>query len=199
MHPYEVDQAVRTRVIVLSALVATVEAYFLGWILRCIPALYTWFIDYPSILGFFGLNIWTFNNVLWKTRLVQNADWLLIPNLTGTWDAEIMSSSDGFQTPIQSQITIKQTASKISISLITPTSISNSVHASVLPTGNPGNFELIYTYMNRPNADSPSTMNIHYGTAIYQVSGRGKILEGIYYTGRGRQTHGRVTLRQPQR
>jgi len=197
MHPYQVDHSVRTWVILLSAAAGTALAYCLSKLLQGVPELSVWYIDYPSVLGFFGLVLWLFDNYLWKIPLVQHIGFVRVPDLNGDWKAEIASSSDQFQAPLQAQVHIKQTAARISISLAAQTSRSRSVHASLLPKGPSGEFELIYTYLNEPGPASPDTMSIHYGTAVLRLSEAGTILEGTYYTGRGRQTHGKMTVQRP--
>ena len=195
MHPYQIEEANSTRKIIVSIILSIIAAYGLFYLLRLIPNAALWWIDYPSVFGFFGLFTWLFNNYLWKLTFIQKLLGVVTPNLNGTWEGEIKSSYNKFKTPLHVIIYIKQTGSKILISLENEASISYSIHASILHSGKSHNFELIYNFINEPKADFGSTLNIHYGTAWFQISDDYKSLEGDYFTGRGRQTFGRMTLR----
>ena len=46
------------------------------------------------------------------------------------------------------------------------------------------NPELHHLYVNEPHPTAPDTMNAHRGTATLRL--KGAVLEGDYYTGRGR-------------
>jgi hypothetical protein len=195
MHPYQIEEEVSTRKIIVTIILSIIAAYGLSTLLRLIPNATLWWIDYPSVFGFFGLFICLFNNYLWKLNFIQKLLGVTTPNLNGTWEGEIKSLYNNFTTPLHVLLHIKQTGSKILISLENETSISYSIHASILHSGKSHNFELIYNYINEPKADSGSTLNIHYGTAWFQISDDCKSLEGDYFTGRGRQTYGRMILK----
>jgi hypothetical protein len=194
MHPYQIEEAVSTRKIIVAIILSIIAAYGLFNLLKLIPNSTLWWIDYPSIFGFFGLFTWLFNNYLWKIDFFQKFLGVITPNLNGTWEGEIKSSYNKFKTPLHVSLHIKQTGSKILISLENETSISYSIHASIMHSGKSQSFELIYNFINEPKGDSGSTLNIHYGTAWFQISDDRKSLEGDYFTGRGRQTFGRMIL-----
>ena len=196
MHPYQTEDEIKTRKILIAIVLSIIAAYFLNRFLLQFPMLMTWWIDYPSVLGFFGLFIFLFDNFIWKLKVIQNFPWLLIPNLNGAWNVEIKSSQDDFKTVIGGQMQIRQTGSRILITLESGNSTSRSIHAAILPTGKPHSYEIMYNYINKPNADSAQTMNIHYGTAWYQISTDFQTLDGEYFTGRGRQTYGRLIAKR---
>ena len=52
--------------------------------------------------------------------------------------------------------------------------------------------ELSYLYINEPKAGSHSSMNSHRGTVDLEF--KEIVLEGQYYTGRGRMTNGTIHL-----
>jgi hypothetical protein len=145
----------------------------------------------PSVFGFFGFFLWLYDNYLWKLKLFQKIEWFKIPNLNGKWETEIRSSFDNFKTPMVSSMLINQTASKMSIISETTMSISQSNIAAIL-RAEKHRFELTYTYINKPKADSVNTMQIHYGTGFFSIKADTGALEGEYYTGRGRQTFGTI-------
>ena len=47
-------------------------------------------------------------------------------------------------------------------------------------------------YVNEPKSGAVGTMNMHQGTAVLKL--KEQILEGDYYSGRGRQGIGSITL-----
>lgn len=56
---------------------------------------------------------------------------------------------------------------------------------------------LSYEYENQPRPGALKTMEIHIGTA-WLVFTDGRVLEGYYYSGRGRQEHGSIHLERVQ-
>jgi hypothetical protein len=193
MHSYQIEEDIKVRKILIAVIISIFAAYTLSVILRAYPKISLWWIDYPSVLGFYGIFIWLFDNYFWKSNLIQNWSWLCTPNLGGVWDVEIRSSFDNFETPVQCKMYIKQTGSKILISLDTETSISHSVHAAILNSEKLHDYELMFNYINEPKGDSKSSLNIHYGTSWLQIS-PDQSGDGEYFTGRGRQTFGRIKI-----
>ncbi len=51
-----------------------------------------------------------------------------------------------------------------------------------------------YEYVNEPKPLAPTLMQIHRGFADLTLSLDGRVLDGDYYTGRGRQTYGSLHL-----
>ena len=49
---------------------------------------------------------------------------------------------------------------------------------------------LTYEYLNVPLPNAKKTMHIHRGNVRFSLETDGKVLEGEYYSGRGRQTFG---------
>ncbi len=196
MHPYHSDQEIRIRVFIMSACLAVGTAYLFSLGIHSLPFAVPWWIETPSVLGFFGLFIWVFDNYLWKTKFFQQLDWFAIPNLNGEYETEIRSSHEGFDKPIYGRAIIRQTASRLSISVETDTSFSHTIHAALIRTDKIARFELSYTYINHPKADAITTMNIHQGTVLLQIDDNGQFLHGEYYSGRGRQSFGKIILKR---
>ena len=73
----------------------------------------------------------------------------------------------------------------------TRSSRSRSVAAS-LRADDPLTPELHYLYSNEPYPTAPDTMHAHRGTAALRL--KGAVLEGDYYTGRGRREIGALKL-----
>lgn len=190
MHSYQIEEDIKTRKILMAVVVSIFAAYVLNAFLQLFPKLSLWWVDYPSVLGFYGIFIWLFDNYFWKLDFVQGWTWLCIPNLGGIWDAEIRSSFDSFENPLPCTVHIRQTGSKILISLDTETSVSHSIHAAILRSERIHDYELMFNFINEPKGDSKSSLNIHYGTAWLQISNTS--CDGEYFSGRGRQTFGRI-------
>jgi hypothetical protein len=196
MHTYQIEEDTRTRKMLLLVFFSVIAAYLLNILLQNAPIVIPWWIDYPSVLGFYGLFGWLYDRYVWKMEFVQKSEWLLVPNLNGVWNVELKTCYDDFTDMVKCRMFIRQTGSKIRISIETDNSISHSVQASILCSAKLKTFEIMYTYINQPKAASKSTMNIHYGTASLQISDDFRILEGDYYSGRGRQTYGSLIAKR---
>ena len=97
------------------------------------------------------------------------------------------------QTEFDVRLAIQQTWSKMSIVGRFGQSESESTgFAFVRVRGSEA--VLIHTYRNRPT-DASEDMQMHEGTAELTLRADGT-MDGIYYTGRGRKTHGTLTLRR---
>ena len=77
------------------------------------------------------------------------------------------------------------------VTLETKYSRSRSITAS-LRTDDVPNPELSYLYINEPKAMAVTTMSMHRGTTVMEL--KDDVLEGDYYTGRGRTTFGAIKL-----
>ena len=92
------------------------------------------------------------------------------------------------------KVEIEQTWTKMAVRLNAVESRSWSITASVL-TNAPEGLVLTYLFDNEPRAESVGTMQRFRGTAVLVSAAPGR-LEGDYYTGRGRETHGSIKLRR---
>jgi hypothetical protein len=191
MHGYHTDDEIRKRVFILAFGLSILLAYLFYWI--ALKAKIPWWVDAPSVLGFFGILLWVYDNYLWKLPFLRKIPWFYIPDLNGKWNAEIKSSYQNFETSVKARATIRQTAVKMSIGLETETSSSHSTTASLLKIDGANKYELIYHYINEPKADSVNTMNIHHGTSCMEFSTT-DMIEGDYFSGRGRVNYGKITF-----
>ncbi len=156
-----------------------------------------WLLPIPSIALFFGVSYWAFDNWLWRFRFLRVLRLISVPDLRGTWTGTIASSYTGFEKTQPVTVTIEQTWTKIVVRLNSAGSRSWSITASVL-TNSPEGLVLTYLFDNQPEAESAQTMERFRGTTV-MVNTEPGLLEGYYYTGRGRETHGSVNLcRQPR-
>lgn len=112
----------------------------------------------------------------------------------GAWTGTIASSYTEFEKTHPVTVTIEQTWTKMAVRLSAAGSRSWSVTASVLANA-PEGLVLTFLFDNEPRAESVSTMQRFRGTTVLVGNDSGQ-LEGHYYTGRGRGTHGSLKLRR---
>lgn len=194
MHQYQTDDSVKTNFLIVAVLLAVALAYLFAKAIDALQIQIPWYLESPSILGFFGAIYWLYDKYLWKIKWIQKVNWIKTPNISGKWNFEIRTSHDEFSEIISGKAIIRQTAFKISIALETDVSISNSIHAALMRAEKVSEYELTYNYINHPKADSIRTMSIHMGTAHVSIDDDSKKMDGEYYTGRNRQNFGRITL-----
>ena len=124
---------------------------------------------------------------LWRIPLVQR-----IPhaprNICGTWKGELDSlwvdpSSGAKRDPKCAFLVVRQTASTISVRLLTDESQSTSSLASISLTD--GTAVLEFMYLNRPKIHLEDRSRMHHGSTVLQVTGTpAERLEGRYWTDR---------------
>ncbi len=188
MHPYATDSSVRKSVPLYLATLSIGAAYLLHVTLgNVIP----WWIDVPSVIGFYGLFYLTFERLLWKMRLLRQLGLIRVPNLNGEWSGYLCSSFDGRDGQHAATLNIRQNWTQLDISMRAEHSRSSSVIATIT-TSDPVSRTLSYEYINEPRSDAIDTMHSHRGTAMADLSTvNGKwILDGEYYTGRDRLNFG---------
>lgn len=192
MHDYAIDSRERVFVVrilfMASALVSGVAAMLIPSDL--IPM--RWLLPIPSIPLVFGVSYWAFDNWLWRWRFLRTMRLISVPDLRGAWAGTIASSYHQFENCQPVNVTIEQTWTRMAVRLNAAESRSWSVTASVL-TNAPEGVVLTYLFDNAPEAEAASTMQRFRGTTVLVSADPGR-LEGYYYTGRGRGTHGSLRL-----
>jgi hypothetical protein len=115
--------------------------------------------------------------------------------LAGTWTGHVISSFDEHQCQHEVRLTILQSWTGIRMCLRTQQSESHSLLATIL-TEYPEGPLLSYEYLNEPKATAGATLHPHRGTArlTMRKDGWHLVLDGDYYTGRGRQNYGVLYL-----
>ena len=144
-------------------------------------------IETPSVVAVVVALYSLFDKHLWAWPLFR---WLRVidfPDLRGRWTGRLHSSHNGEE--LEAVLEIVQTSSGISVSLYGERSQSVSEIAD-FTVGSNGQTKLHYVYRNAPGSLSPDSMQMHLGTALLVCFTDARVLEGDYYTGRGRQTHG---------
>ena len=67
MHPYTTDSSEKKFIPLYIACLGVVLAWTLNWILRAIQFTLPWWIDAPSVIGFYGLFYNIFDKYIWKS------------------------------------------------------------------------------------------------------------------------------------
>jgi hypothetical protein len=155
-----------------------------------------WWSDAPTpIVLYFVLRRW-FDQSLWRFRFLRRIGVVMIPDLNGKWVGSLMSPSANRE-PLACEARIKQTWTQIGIVLETEYSRSGNLIAGILVDG-VYDAELTYEYVNEPKPSAVRTMQKHKGSASLRLMAEQShmLLQGDYFTGRGRETSGELTLRR---
>jgi len=134
-----------------------------------------------------------FDVYVWKWSLLHTLGVVKTPDLNGQWRGHLRTSYDEHSKDHQVNLTINQSWTRIEFLLRTKSSRSHSLIAGIL-TKSLGCTQIVYQYQNDPHGDAVSTMNAHYGTTILNFDLKKTQLEGEYYSGRGRNNYGTITL-----
>jgi len=191
MHSYASDSTDRNIAPWVIAAIAIVMAFMYSAVIDWRQIRIPWWVETPSIMSVYGIVYWLYNRHAWKWRLF-GFRLSEIPDLNGTWFGEL-HSNHGEGTKLCGMMHIHQTWIGICVEFDAQKSRSYSVMAAVNVT--PGPTEgLTFQYTNAPRHDAVATMNAHVGLNHLRLSPDGRTLEGDYFSGRGRQTFGRMKL-----
>lgn len=186
MHAYATNASDRNNVPRVIAVLAVIASLLLTYVPK-IP----WWVDAPSIMGFFSGLYWLFNKYLWKLN-IKGMRLSSVPDIRGSWKGHLSSNYAG-GTEKRAVLYIRQTWTDIFIELETDTSRSGSTMAA-LNTSDSQEGGLKYEFKNEPTPSALDTMQPIRGTAHLRLTPNGRRLEGEYYTGRGRGTVGKMSF-----
>lgn len=189
MHPYATDSNERKLVLFLLAVVSVLSAWFLKRVLGVLEFTIPWWLDAPSVVGFYGMFYIIFDKYLWKMDILRRIGLVKIPDLHGTWEGYITSSFNANAAKYDGTIKICQNWERININMRTQDSKSHSLTAAIL-TENQNAIIISYEYLNEPMHNAKTTMHAHRGTARLMLASDNQTFEGEYYTGRDRQNFG---------
>jgi hypothetical protein len=167
------------------AALAAVAAFFLPQLFQLVQITPPWWVEIPSVLGFYGFITLTYEKWLWKWAST-------IPDLNGTWIGEIRSSHNN-GTVVSCVMRIKQTWTHMSIELDTEHSHSKTTMAALYEQL-PGERGLKYEFVSEPNSLAVDTMHAHRGACRMDISPQQTSLKGNYYTGRDRMNLGELAV-----
>jgi hypothetical protein len=177
----------------LLAVAAILLAYLLNRSLSAFHVQAPWWLDTPSVLGFYGLCWRFYDGFLWRFGL-RSFTLSGIPDLTGEWTGTIVSSYKA-QEPVNASLVVRQTSSRLLVTLATKTSTSHSTMAALYSQPGPAS-GLRYEFSNVPHSLSVQTMVPHSGLAHLMLSVDGSRLTGDYQTDRFRKTNGRLDFQR---
>lgn len=192
-HFYSSDSSSRRLVHVYLGILGILLAYLLFVILDKLSITVSWWIDAPSVFGFYGLLYWIFRDFLWNKRIVRFLFGIKTPDWNGNYVGTLLSSHDNFSNPIKFNLEIHQTWDKILVLGKTDHSKSFSVTA-VFSEEDKISPLLLYEYQNQPKNIATESMNIHNG--VTQLYWDNKELVGEFYNGRSRRTFGTFKLKK---
>ena len=189
MHSYDAEG--RWRVLIFLAGGSVLLVWLLHAGLGAINFEPPWWLSVPSFAGVYSGLYWLFDHWAWKFSPLRVTGLIRIPDLNGKWAGHVESSYGGGGVAYPITIVIRQRWSRMVVTLETEYSRSRSIAASVRNDNAP-NPELSYLYINEPKASADNSMNMHRGTTVVKL--KDDVLEGDYYTGRGRMTFGTIKL-----
>jgi len=134
---------------------------------------------------------WIFDRYAWQLPIA--AKLLKVPNLAGTWRCDGISQDKTPPLSWQGQVVIVQSWDKIRVHMRTAQSSSDSIAAALLDDS-PIGHRLMYHYQNQPKPGEPVDLAAHHGFAELTFAMDGRSATGGYFNGRGRFTHGTMTL-----
>lgn len=194
MHSYSTDSNERERVLLGLAILAIVLALGLSKLLQATRFTVPWWLDAPSTMGIYGILFKWFDKSLWRWVSIRWTRLLKVPILAGEWHGHVLSSFDDHKKSHEVTVRINQTWTQIMVLLSSTTSDSHTLTASI-EVNAPEGAVLTYQYENQPKPGAARTMEMHIGTARLVLTD-GQVLEGYYYSGRGRGEYGSIHLEQ---
>lgn len=197
MNSYTTNSDEYKKIYLILAVLSILSAYGLGKILFLLN-INLWWIDYPSVAGFYGIYFYLFDHHLWNKSILTKIKLVKTPNLNGQWEGFIESSYDDFKSKKDVIVNIIQTWTKICIKLQSEQSRSKSEVCGIVIEEN-GEATLVYSYISEPISKAPQTMNIHEGTISFFLNKDQNELAGDYYTGRDRKNYGTISLKRGRR
>jgi hypothetical protein len=157
-------------------------------ILACLPTL--------IVLGFAVFDTW-----LWRLRGLNKL--LKRPDLGGTWTGSVISrqttatGQEEVSAPIEAVLTVRQTYTTISLTLMTPESKSRSVAEAIVRNPN-GEFAVHYQYRNLPRLEVRDRSPEHSGSTALEIPDTSpRRIEGEYWT--NRRTRGTLEFSRASR
>lgn len=206
MHTYSTDNDLRPKVYGVLALLAYGLTVLVGMATDALSTVLPFGAGVVISWGLAFAVVWKIHdNWFWKTGIARALGFTRVPDLNGRWEGYIVTSYEGHISDealhpdddlsedgqkLKAWLDIDQTWRKINIHFETKQTASDSNGATMLTEE--GKWpSLSYQY---ENAGSPLVegLDMHFGTASleYRNEGGRETLEGLYYTGPGRDNNG---------
>ena len=194
MHYYVTDSNDKDKLTWLNIILSLVLAYCTSLIIIKMSWNNFWWLDIPSVFGYYGILNYFLNKYVWKWKKIRSILFINTPNLNGIWQGNLSSSFNNHTQKINVKVNIKQSLTKMAISFESEQSRGHSIIATLL-IDDVGSRALRYEYLNEPKIDSPETMHMHRGTS-HLILVDDHTLDGDYYSGRDRVQRGLINLRR---
>jgi hypothetical protein len=189
MHTYSTDAPDRRIAPVVIGAISVFMALGLSRIFSIANVSPPWWIDTPSVLGFYWPLWRIYDRWGWKGRLGA-FPFSVITDFSGSWIGVVTSSYDS-TVDVEATITVVQRWLSIMVTLETQWSRSYSIMAQIggEASQEPG---LKYVFRNQPRPLSGASMAAHQGIAYMRLSENRNELIGDYEAGMQRNTAGRM-------
>lgn len=206
MHTYSTDNDLRPKVYGGIALLAYAVTVLVELVTTSLSTVLPFAVGIAVSWGLAFAVVWKLHDRwFWKTRLAYTLGFTRVPNLNGKWEGWIQTSYQGHipnealhpeneksdeGQKMHASLDIDQTWRKINVHFETTETPSDSNGATMLTEE--GKWPSIsYQYENR-GTPLVEGLDIHFGTASLEFRDDGKTdtLEGLYYTGPGRENNG---------
>ena len=145
----------------------------------------------PAIIYF--ILHYCFDKFAWKVPFFK------IPNISGVWSVkgETLNEDGSIKYAWDAEIDIEQTWEKISITLKTSQSSSESYTATLgKKPGTKGGWILHYSYTNNPDSNQFHELNSHKGYCELVFNNELREGEAAYFNSNGRRTFGKMLIRK---
>ena len=187
MHVYSYGSS-RVRPLGLIAFLAVLLAIGANLLLEWLQLGPPWLISAPTVAASFAILYGLYETSAWRWRLLRLLQVADTPNVSGTYEGELVSSYNGTRLPVRIEIEQSWTRIIVRFTVVNPSSSDSiSLAAALTPIGR-SQARLTYTYRNlvRPGIADPD-MNDHDGTAELTIDINAGVARGRYYNYRGRQ------------
>lgn len=185
MHPYNTVDS-RSGAYIAICVLAIACAWSLDWLVTPLewPR---WLVGAPSFAAFFGLIYGVFDRWLWTTRVSRLMRLSVIPNISGTFRGELVSTfrgADGEPDVRKVVLRIRQTWTRIEVVLDIEPSTSASVSLMAALRGDSTRAFLTYHFRNQTQPGiADEDMFDHEGIAELNIGPQG--IRGRYFNSRG--------------
>ena len=212
MHTYSTDNDLRPKVYGVLALLAYWITVLVELVTTALSTVLPFAAGFVVSWGLAFAIVWKIHDRwFWKTRIARALGFTRVPNLNGKWEGWIVTSYEGDiddqalhpdNAPsedgqkMKAWLDIDQTWRKINVHFETTQTPSDSNGATMLTEK--GKWpSLSYQYEN-PGSPLVEGLDMHFGTASleYRDEGDRETLEGLYYTGPGRDNNGLMYFEQ---
>jgi hypothetical protein len=195
-HTYATDSPERKYIPLFLAAAAIGAAFLTFQLLKNNHIDAPWWIGPPDTMVFYGLFYVIFDQLIWKLPPLRWFGITKVPNLSGRWHGKAEPAptpgiSQGLTAAKDITLTIRQTWSELRVTAQTEQSKSESLSGVIVVADE---VSMGYEFRNEPSAPAPLTMQAHRGFARLTLNAAQTVLEGEYFSGRGRQTIGTIRV-----